>query len=51
MNLTLILDELAPVIAVPEGAEHGLIRIRVVLPYKRLQVPSRLRAVVCGSQR
>ena len=47
MNLTLILDELALVVAFPERAEHGFIRECVVLADERLQVPSRLRAVVC----
>jgi len=50
-NLTLILDELALVVAFPERAEHGFIRERVVLADERLQVSSGLRAVVCGSQR
>jgi hypothetical protein len=50
MNLTLVLDELAPVVAFPERAESGLIRECVVLADERLQVLSRLWAVVCGSQ-
>jgi hypothetical protein len=47
MNLTLVLDELAPVVAFPERAECGLIRECVVLADERLQVLSRLWAVVC----
>jgi len=51
INLTLILDELTLVVAFPERVEHGFIGERVVLADERLQVLSRLRAMVCGSKR
>ena len=50
MDLTLVLDELALVVAFPERAERGFIRECVVIADERLQVLGRLWAVICGSR-
>ena len=44
--LTLVLDELAVVVVVPESLEDGLVRVVVVLADELLQVLGSLGAVV-----
>lgn len=47
-NITLVLDELAEVVGIPEGLEHGSIGVSVVLADKLLEVLSSLGSVVEG---